>query len=358
MTKIPQLVRALQPLFAFDPRVLEFIARFVQALLEKRTVNLAVLGNILNPSVKGASNQRRATRFLARDQPWRDALRDWLLGFFPQHVTLAVDRTEWTFGNTPINLLVVAIVYNGFAIPLVWTHLGKAGSSNAAEVTTLLETLTSSLSDKTVLVLMDREFANHKLLMWLTRVRWDFDLRLKRDARVSYRDHMARVEAFFTTLARGHGTWLKRRVTVYGVKVFVVAFRPLEPTEDGDDCLYVLTNRCPSAAVSRYSTRWTIEQLFSALKSRGFNLEDTHLTNRVKLENLLGLLCLAAFWAVRVGEFVSSLAPVKRKGHGRLAVSVFRLGLDALERVFRFDAPLLKSRGLVWDDALRLLSGT
>jgi hypothetical protein len=267
-------------------------------------------------------------------------------------------RTEWAFGKTPINLLVVAIVYNGFAIPLVWTHLGKAGSSNATEVTTLFQTLSSSLAGRTVLVLMDREFACHKLLVWLTRVRWDFDLRLKRDARVSYRDHTARVETFFNDLARGHGRWLKRRVTVYGVKVFVVAFRPLELTEDGDACLYVLTNRAPSAATSRYSTRWAIENLFSALKSRGFNLEDTHLTNRLKLENLLGLLCLAVFWAVRVGEFVSSFAPIHRQGHGRLAVSVFRVGLDALERVFQFDAPLLKARGLVWDDAIRLLSGT
>ncbi|NJK43881.1 MAG: IS4 family transposase [Pleurocapsa sp. SU_196_0] len=358
MTKIPQLAQALSAPIHFDPRILEFIARFILALLEKRSVNLAVLGNTLNEKVKSESNQRRATRFLARDQTWRDALRDWLLGFFPDHITLAVDRTEWTFGNTPINLLVIAIVYNGFAIPLIWTHLGKAGSSNAREVTTLLDTLASSLAGRTVLVLMDREFANHRLLVWLTRVRWDFDLRLKRDARVSYRDHTARVECFFKDWAQGYGTWLKRRVTVYGVKVFVVAFHPLVPTEDGDDCLYVLTNRAPSAAASRYSTRWSIENLFSALKSRGFNLEDTYLTHALKLENLLGLLCLAVFWAVRVGEFISSLTPVKRKGHGRLAVSVFRLGLDALERVFRFDVPSLKARGLVWDDALRLLSGT
>jgi hypothetical protein len=105
-------------------------------------------------------------------------------------------------------------------------------------------------------------------------------------------------------------------------------------------------------------TRWTIKCLLSALKSRGFNLEETNLTNRVQLENLLGLLCLAAFWAVRVGEFVSSLVPIQCKGHGRLAVSVFGVGLDALERVFRFDPLLGKLRGLVWDDALRLLLGT
>jgi hypothetical protein len=194
--------------------------------------------------------------------------------------------------------------------------------------------------------------------MWSTRAEGDFHLRLKRDAGVSYRDHTARVETIFNDLARGHGTWLKRRVTVYGFTVFVVALRPFEPTADDDACLYLLTGRAPSAAVSRYSTCWAIEHLLSALKTRGFNLEDTHLTSRVKLKNPLGLLCLAAFWAVRVVEFVSSLVPIQRKGHGQLAVRVFRLGLDALERVFGFDMPLLKSQGVVWDEALRLLSGT
>lgn len=358
MNTILELARALKTQFTLDPRTLNFLARFIFALLDKRTVNLARLGNILNASVTSQSNQRRASRFLARDSSWRDALTTWLLSFYPDHVTLAVDRTEWKFGVTPINLLVVAVVHNGFAFPIIWQHLGKAGSSNSAEVTKLLEQLISSLSDKTVLVLMDREFASHKLLAWLTHANWDFDLRLKRSARVSYRDHTHRVERFFADLTKGHGQWLKRKVTVYGVKVFVVAFRPLKPTEDSDECVYVVTNRAPSAAVSFYRQRWTIENLFAALKTRGFNFEDSHITNADRLENLLGVLCLAAFWAVQLGELIAKCQPIKRKAHGRREVSVFRLGLDALERLMRFDAPISKGQRCVWDDALRLLSGT
>jgi hypothetical protein len=165
MTKLHDLSHALKPLFTFDPRVLDFIARFILALLEKRTVNLAVLGNILNTAALSESNQRRAARFLDRDATWRDALRDWLLDFYTEHVTLAVDRTEWKFGRTPVNLLVVAIVHNGFAIAVCWTHLEKAGSSNSDEVTGLLKTLLSSVKHRTVLVLMDREFACHTSLI-------------------------------------------------------------------------------------------------------------------------------------------------------------------------------------------------
>jgi hypothetical protein len=358
MNRITQLASALKSQFTLDPRTLGFLARFIFALLDKRTVNLARLGNILNASVTSQSNQRRASRFLSRDSSWRNALSAWLLSFYPQHVTLAVDRTEWKFGATPINLLVIAVVHNGFAFPVLWCHLGKAGSSNSAEVTTLLEKLRPLLNCPSVLVLMDREFASRKLLEWLRGASWDFDLRLKRNARVSYRDHTHRVERYFSDLARGHGCWLKRKVTVYGVKVFVVAFRPLKPTEDGDECVYVITNRAPSAAMSFYKERWTIENLFAALKTRGFNFEDSHITNAARLENLLGVLCLAAFWAVQLGELVAAYQPIKRKAHGRREVSVFRLGLDALERLLRFDAPVVKGQWCVWDDALRLLSGT
>jgi Transposase DDE domain len=358
MTRILELSQALKSNFTLDPRALSFLARFIFALLDKRTVNLARLCNILNASVASESNQRRASRFLARDATWRTSLAMWLLSFYPDHVTLAIDRTEWKFGLTPINLLVVAVVHNGFSFPIIWQHLGKAGSSNAAEVTTLLEKLKALLGHQSVLVLMDREFASHKLLEWLTRANWNFDLRLKRSARVNYRDHTHRVERFFSDLATGHGGWLKRKVTVYGVKVFVVAFRPFEPTEDGDECVYVITNRAPSAAMSFYAQRWTIENLFAALKTRGFNFEDSHMTNVDRLENLLGVLCLAAFWAVQLGELIAKYQPIKRKAHGRREVSVFRLGLDALERLMRFDASVLKARRCVWDDAIRLLSGT
>ena len=358
MNRILELSQALKSQFTLDPRTLSFLARFIFALLDKRTVNLARLGNVLNASVTSQSNQRRAARFLSREATWRTSLSAWLLSFYPNHVILAVDRTEWKFGLTPINLLVVAVVHNGFAFPVLWCHLGKAGSSNSTEVTALLEKLRLMLNCPSVLVLMDREFASRTLLQWLRVANWDFDLRLKRNALVSYRDHTHRVERYFSDLAKGHGCWLKRKVTVYGVKVFVVAFRPLKLTEDGDECVYVITNRAPSAALSFYKQRWTIENLFAALKTRGFNFEDSHITNADRLENLLGVLCLAAFWAVQLGELVAKHQPIKRKAHGRREVSVFRLGLDALERLMRFDAPVVKGQWCVWDDALRLLSGT
>ena len=41
----------------------------------------------------------------------------------------------------------------------------------------------------------------------------------------------------------------------------------------------VATNTQPKTALANYERRWEIETLFAACKSRGLNLEDTHLVN-------------------------------------------------------------------------------
>ncbi|WP_125468878.1 hypothetical protein [Methylomagnum ishizawai] len=57
-----------------------------------------------------------------------------------------------------------------------------------------------------------------------------------------------------------------------------------------------------------------METLFGALKSRGFNLEDTHLTDPKRLAKLMGLLALAFAWSYRTGELLhDGPSPVRQK---------------------------------------------
>ena len=55
-----------------------------------------------------------------------------LLGI-PQPWVLSIDRTEWQFGQTVFNILVLGVVHEGVAFPLVWTMLEKRGNSNTLE---------------------------------------------------------------------------------------------------------------------------------------------------------------------------------------------------------------------------------
>ena len=50
-----------------------------------------------------------------------------------------------------------------------------------------------------------------------------------------------------------------------------------------------------------YRLRWAIESAFSSLKSRGLNLEATHMTAPERISRLFGLLCIVLAWMTRVG---------------------------------------------------------
>lgn len=47
-----------------------------------------------------------------------------------------------------------------------------------------------------------------------------------------------------------------------------------------------------------------------------------------RIKKLTALLAIAFAWAHKMGEWRSEIKPIKIKKHGRLEVSIFRLGLD------------------------------
>jgi hypothetical protein len=73
--------------------------------------------------------------------------------------------------------------------------------------------------------------------------------------------------------------------------------------------------------------------MFRTLKTRGFNLESSHLQHDERIAKLLALLALAFAWAHLVGEWLHEQRPIPLKKHGRLARSFFRYGLDYLQFV-------------------------
>ena len=111
----------------------------------------------------------------------------------------------------------------------------------------------------------------------------------------------------------------------------------------------MVSNRHDWAALEVYRLRWGIEVLFASLKSRGFDVEQTHLVNRERIQKLVALLALAFTWAHLVGQWLAETKPLKIKKHGRRARSLFRSGLDELQYV------LLNQKARAFADCLWLL---
>ena len=71
----------------------------------------------------------------------------------------------------------------------------------------------------------------------------------------------------------------------------------LEATRLTDGQLLVVCSDKEGKGIEAYGERWQIETLFGSLKSKGFNLEDTHMTAPAKIDRLMSV-CWR-YWALR-----------------------------------------------------------
>lgn len=84
-------------------------------------------------------------------------------------------------------------------------------------------------------------------------------------------------------------------------------------------------------AHAKYKGRWQIETAFKALKSSGFDIEKTHLTELDRLEKLFSLVLVAFTWSYLAGLFIhNNIKPIKVLKHGYKAKSFFKLGINWL----------------------------
>lgn len=188
-----------------------------------------------------------------------------LLGLAGKPWVLAIDRTNWDFGRTTINILMVSVQWRGVGVPLIWTLLPKAGNSSTTERADLLDRLRAIFPDMKIASLTgDRQFIGKAWMAYLAREKIPFTLRLRENQYVS-RDGYAP-----WTMAR-HAQQLKRgeRLILPGlwrlgaeggagaIRVRIVMLR----LKTGELLALAASSR-PSRALARYRERWTIETLF------------------------------------------------------------------------------------------------
>lgn len=79
-----------------------------------------------------------------------------------------------------------------------------------------------------------------------------------------------------------------------------------------------------------YKYRWQIETMFKAFKSSGFNMQDTHITDSLRLETLFSIMAIAFTIAYDIGDEYEKEHPQKIKKHGYKSKATFRIGLDLI----------------------------
>ncbi len=244
---------------------------------------------------------------------------------------IAIDRTEWQLGKAWVNVLLLSVGYKGVSLPLFWTVLEEKGCSDNAERRGILQQFIDEFGAGSIeFVTADREFASKEWLTYLVERKISFRLRIKANTLITdKRGQRIHASKMLKTMKKGERAELRRRRRLWNKAVFVAVCRKA----DGDNVIVVSSERT-GRILLEYGQRWQIETLFGCLKTRGFRLEDTHLTHGSRVSNLLSLLTLATVWGILAGEIAARQTPPKIKKHGRAEKSIFRLGLESLRNCF------------------------
>jgi hypothetical protein len=351
MHQSKELQRKIQAYLPMHGARVNFMTKFVMALIVVRGVTVSTIASALNPKVLPESNEKRVKRFFGQVELEGKGFAGLMLALLPvkDKLVLTLDRTTWEFGSRCINILLLGAAYKGLAFPLLWVFLDKKGNSDTEERLALLDTLLKLVeAERIEAVVADREFTGKNWFQGLKERRLVFVMRVRNNTLIGSKGMVRSAKQRYVYLKVQETYVCPKRCWVFGLRLYLAVTKSKE-----GELVVLVCSAQPEKALLRYSQRWQIETLFSAFKSRGFNLEDTHMTTSARLDKLLALLAIAFAWAHLVGEWCYQAHPLKLKSHGYLAKSYFKRGLDALRSaILAGHAPARISL----DQCLKLLS--
>ena len=215
-------------------------------------------------------------KFLFWNKARLDCFTRMLLALFVgRTVNLSEIAVNWFWGKAKINILTLAIAYEGVSIPIFWCLLNKAGNASAIEHRAMLVRFIKLFGKECIVgVLADREFASATLFGFCNNSQIPFYIRIKEGTQVKIKNKKwLKAEKLFSHLNLREKTEFQMAIWIYGEKVYLAGSR----SERGE-LMIVATNQNSKNAIAIYLRRWEIECLFSCLKGRGFCFEETHVT--------------------------------------------------------------------------------
>ena len=327
-TELAQHFKVLAPFLRIDT-----IRRFVDtvlAIISAQSVTQSDLAPNMPRNSSIEAKSRRVERTMQDSQLTADLFLILMLTQLPKgKLLLSIDRTNWERGEASLNLLVLGVVVNGYTIPLVWTTLDHSGNSDTkARQWLILQLLKYLPAQRWLGIVADREFIGAAWFRFLRRCKIRRALRIKKSARING----LRAAKWFEDIKVNEFYCLAKKANIYGEVMQVVATR-----SPAGDLVLIATDFGIWETLQMYRQRWSIECTFSSMKTRGFNLERTGITQGKRLCRLFGLVTLAWVCCLKVGVWFDRIKPIKVLVHGRRAKSLIRYGAEQLRNALRWD---------------------
>ena len=176
------LTRMLKLHFGWHLARVKCLSCLMSALFKVKTVNFTELATAFSGSAKVDSHYRRIQRFFKEVKIQQEMLAQLVASFLPDdQFILSMDRTNWMLGCFSINFLVLSIVHQGTAFPILWIFLPKKGNSNTKERIQLIDQFLAIFgSHKIKYLVADREFIGEEWFRYLIKHHIKCRLRIKK----------------------------------------------------------------------------------------------------------------------------------------------------------------------------------
>ena len=137
---------------------------------------------------------------------------DWSVGIVlalignPDRWSLCLNQTNWKFGKSDVNVLVLAVVTERDRVPLMWTFLDHSGNSATQQRIALMQRYLARFNASTVrMLLADREFIGQEWFKFLKDKNIPFAIRMKEDQLVIVEGREYSLRSYLSRCKGEHG---------------------------------------------------------------------------------------------------------------------------------------------------------
>lgn len=316
MKHLKKLEKIFKEYYSWDSRRVNFLSNMISSIIRSRSVNMQKVAENIEGEAKVSSNYRRIQRFFKEQKIDYEITAKLLSTLLPsKDWILTLDRTNWQVGKSNINLLVLAVAYKGMAIPLLWKFLtkesdiGKKGNSNFNERKELIERFIKIFGvEKIKALTADREFVSQEWFNWLKEERVPFVIRVKGNSIVEDLGVKNINELFEYTSEDEFYSFGKN--ILFGIELNLGG---IKSSKSNEALILVSEQKLDEESLLTYRRRWEIETMFGALKSKGFNFEESKISEKEKVEKLMALLSISFIFSIILGEYRDTKEPISYK---------------------------------------------
>ena len=265
---------------------------------------------------------------------------------------------DFTTNTDKFLIAMVSVIIGKRTVPLYWT-IGLAKECGVSRKKLSQEAVRQVAKwvpkGKNVVFIADREFRSREWRKLIQKeLKWHFVLRLSRDKTyVFFEDGSIFPDLKLEKNEDGDYVCALNKLTIKKGEAYYYKGVRLTLKKDGPYQLAIVWDekakepwilvsdlKDPKILPDIYARRWAIESTFRDLKSYGFDIEASRITDINRFNRMLIGVCLAYGWAVRIGHYLD------QTGHRHLVdrgskhkLSLYRIGRHWLLHLWGLGSP-------------------